>query len=563
MKVYINDTEIEIFSGATVLNVLRAYYARKDETLPAVLPRVTDKYGNQVASDGELSEGNKLYIKEIKKRTKMKTTPPKLLTQIVLLMLILGLFTGCGSKRKAAASLPVSDKKVEILAVNDIHAALDNFPRFAFMVDSLRAIYPNLLLISGGDNQTGNPINDMFPKKGMPVIELMNAVKFDLSAVGNHEFDSKIDGFSEITHVATFDYLCANAIPPQGSEFRINPYKIVKMPNGAKIAFVGLLHINNTGIPDSHPDNLKGFVFKDPFQVARQYLYLKDSCDLLVYINHMGFDNDVKLVDQLPAGAIDLIIGGHSHTKVDKDFIQNGIMITQAERKLAYASLIQLTIKPDGKVDRSVKLLTVGKKGNERSDVRAMVDKFNDNPVLREKIAEAQDDFTTYEQIGYLMADAMRENAKTEIALVNPGGVRIDHLPKGSVSPLNVYSMDPFGNEIVIFRLTGAEIRAMLMSAFKLDDYLPIYPSGMKSRYTLSADRNVKDVQLFLPDNTPLDMTKTYTVAVNSYMASVYKYEHQDPGTGLFIAAAESMIGYLRDLKNIPSYRNEKRVEIE
>jgi 5'-nucleotidase len=60
-----------------------------------------------------------------------------------------------------------------------------------------------------------------------------------------------------------------------------------------------------------------------------------------------------------------------------------------------------------------------------------------------------------------------------------------------------------------------------------------------------------------------MEMTKTYTVAVNNYMASVYKYEHQDPGTGLFKPTAESMIEYLRGLKQIPSYKNEKRVEME
>jgi 5'-nucleotidase len=48
-----------------------------------------------------------------------------------------------------------------------------------------------MLLVAAGDNQTGNPVNDQYPEKGLPVIELMNAVGFDLSAVGNHEFDSR------------------------------------------------------------------------------------------------------------------------------------------------------------------------------------------------------------------------------------------------------------------------------------------------------------------------------------------------------------------------------------
>ena len=103
----------------------------------------------------------------------------------------------------------------------------------------------------------------------------------------------------------------------------------------------------------------------------------------------------------------------------------------------------------------------------------------------------------------------------------------------------------------------------MLTSAFQIDEFAPIYPSGMKSRYTLADDGNAKDIQLFTSDGTPLDMTKTYTVAMNSYMASVYKYEHKDPGTGLFLPTAESMIEYLRGLKRVPSYNNEKRIEMD
>ena len=62
-------------------------------------------------------------------------------------------------------------REVQIFAVNDIHAALENFPRLAYVADSLRAIYPDLLLVSGGDNQTGNPINDQAEQRGMPGLE--------------------------------------------------------------------------------------------------------------------------------------------------------------------------------------------------------------------------------------------------------------------------------------------------------------------------------------------------------------------------------------------------------
>jgi 5'-nucleotidase / UDP-sugar diphosphatase len=105
-------------------------------------------------------------------------------------------------------------------------------------------------------------------------------------------------------------------------------------------------------------------------------------------------------------------------------------MITQAENKLKYGTLIKLAVGSDGTVSRSMKLIDIRNSKNEKPAIRAMVDRYNDNPVLNEVIATAADDFSSYEELGYLMADAQRAAAGADIALMNPGGVRIDQLPK-------------------------------------------------------------------------------------------------------------------------------------
>ncbi len=555
MKIFVNDEEITIFNGAKVLDVIRAYYAQHDQTLPYKLPSVSDGYGNSVAHDGELSEGNHLYM-----NIKKTTTTPKVLWALVLLGT--ALLMGCNTNQNVKVTPLPQARTVEILAVNDMHAALDNFPHFAFIVDSLRDTYPDLLLVSGGDNQTGNPVNDQYPEKGLPMIELMNAVKFDLSAVGNHEFDSGLKGFEKLTHKAQFDFISANMQLPKDADFRIKPYTIVELPNGLKVAFTSLLDINANGIPDSHPDNVKGFVFQDPFATAQQYLFLKDQSDVFVLVNHMGFEEDVKLAMQLPAHSVNVIIGGHSHTKVEKDQIHNDIMITQAERRLNYATLIKLTVSPDGKVDREMQLLTVGNSGSTRADIQQMVDVYNNNPALSETIAIAADDFSSREELGYLVADSIRVDSKSDLALINAGGVRISTLAKGPVRVKNVYEIDPFGNEIVTFKLTGHEMRNLYITAFTFDDYKVIYPSGMHARYLLNADDSLKDVEFLTTDGKPFDMNKTYSVVMNHYMAAVYKYEHKDPGQGLFRPTAEVTINYLKKLKNIPSYRGISRIEM-
>ena len=68
MKVIVNRTEVELFSGARVADAVRAYYVRAKKRIPEPLPHVEDPYGNSVTSDGALSEGNRLIIKKNKTR---------------------------------------------------------------------------------------------------------------------------------------------------------------------------------------------------------------------------------------------------------------------------------------------------------------------------------------------------------------------------------------------------------------------------------------------------------------------------------------------------------------
>ena len=207
-------------------------------------------------------------------------------------------------------------------------------------------------------------------------------------------------------------------------------------------------------------------------------------------------------------------------------------------------------------------LLTVGNKGNTRSDIQAMVDTYNNNPAMTETVAIAEDDFSTKKELGYLMTDALRIETGKDIALINPGGICSSFLAKGPVFTKNVYEMDPFGNEIVQFNLSGHEIRNLLLSAYAMDDDSAIIPSGINTRHTLTSDGKLKDVEIFTAKGEAFDMDKMYSVVMNDYMATVYTYDHNDPGQGLFRPTAETTIEYLKGLKSIPSYRGMQRVEI-
>jgi 5'-nucleotidase len=177
-------------------------------------------------------------------------------------------------------------------------------------------------------------------------------------------------------------------------------------------------------------------------------------------------------------------------------------------------------------------------------------------------IATASDDFSTYEELGYLMADAQRNAADADIALMNPGGVRIDRLDSGPVTIKNVYQLDPFGNELVVTKLTGEEIYSLMRAAWTVDDKSPLYPSGITTELKINAEGNIESITILAENGIPLEMNRIYSVAMNNYMTQVYKYKHSDPGQSLFITTAEALIRYLKSQNPVASYRGKTRIHV-
>ena len=482
----------------------------------------------------------------------------------LLLLSLIGLAAGCGVTRKSTPAQ--KERTVHILAVNDMHATVENFPRLAYMADSLRSVYPDLILVSAGDNQTGDPINDQYAPKGYPMIALMNHSGFEFSAVGNHEFDTGQQGFALLTQKAQFPFVCANVTADPALGIKLLPYYKKTLPNGLKLIFTSVLAINDkSGIPDSHPDNVKGFSFENHLTAADRLLSLRDSCDLLVYVNHAGIENDTVIAERFPHAVVPLIIGGHSHTRIEQPVYYNGIMITQAERRLKYATLIEVTVAPNGTATPRMQLLPVGKEGNRDPHASAMVEDFqNNNPTLTEQIAHTATGFQGEPALGYLSADALCAEEHADLAFVNAGNVRIDHLDAGSITGKDIYKLDPFGNELVCFTLTGEEVLDLYYSGFRDDGYHYLYSSsGIKVQYYQRSADTVERIELFNEDGTPFDLNKTYKVVINSYMASAFSFKHQDPGTGLFRPSAETIINYLRKIKEVPDYNSVERMKVE
>ena len=230
-------------------------------------------------------------------------------------------------------------KKITILHTNDTHSHIDPFPidhpknpnmggaaRRAAIIESIRKEEKNVLLLDAGDIFQGTPYFNYYG--GELEFKLMSMMQYDLATMGNHDFDNGIDGFyAQLPH-AKFDFVSANY------DFKntvlndiVKPYKIINK-DGIKIGIFGL-GVQLEGLVDKKL--YKETVYNNPIEVAQdmtRILKEEKKCDLVICLSHLGFkykDEPEKPSDIVLAQKtknIDLIIGGHTHTFLDKPVIE-------------------------------------------------------------------------------------------------------------------------------------------------------------------------------------------------------------------------------------------------
>lgn len=233
---------------------------------------------------------------------------------------------------------PLDKKHITILHTNDVHSHIDPFPptdaknpnmggvsRRASLIESIRKENPNTLLLDAGDIFQGTPYFNYYG--GELEFKLMSMMKYDLATMGNHDFDNGIDGFYSQLHNAKFDFVSANYdFKNTILEGVVKPYKVF-VKDGIKIGVFGL-GVELDGLVDKK--NYKETVYNDPVSVSQEMtriLKTQERCDLIICLSHIGYayKNDPDKISDLKLAAatrdIDLIIGGHTHTFLDKPTI--------------------------------------------------------------------------------------------------------------------------------------------------------------------------------------------------------------------------------------------------
>ncbi len=133
-----------------------------------------------------------------------------LIKQLFIISLISFSVLSCSKNENNSSPIIENEsKELTIFHINDQHGSIENFAKIKHIVDQEKTL-TNVLVVCGGDIFSGNPVVDNHEEKGFPMIDLMNRVGFDISVIGNHEFDYGETVLKERLQQAQFAWVCAN-----------------------------------------------------------------------------------------------------------------------------------------------------------------------------------------------------------------------------------------------------------------------------------------------------------------------------------------------------------------
>lgn len=395
----------------------------------------------------------------------------------------------------------------------------------------------NTLVLNAGDDYQGTPISTI--TRGSSQIELLNLYHLDAFVLGNHEFDYGQYALDSAMQLANFDYLSSNIyFNPKHSTFG-KPY-LVKNIGGVKFGIIGITitDLIETTIPSNISEitmlNLDSVLQTDISQLK------KEKCNVIILLTHEGVDAD-KLLAEKYYRDVDVIIGGHSHTPLFKPVLDSGVIIVQAG---AYSRWLgELDLKVDvskdtvvgysGKLIETVMDSTIYDKAAEQK-VESMVASIKGDlmRVIGKLETSWRASYNQESNLGQFEADAFREKIGTDIAFINGGGLR-KNLMKGDINITDIWEINPFGDELNTFSVSGKVLKQMLINNTKkrlLDrkerNALEILDvSGLTYSYDskqMAEDSNYVNINITVHGN-PLDETKDYSITTNNFVTSQFK----------------------------------------
>ncbi|EDU6323646.1 bifunctional UDP-sugar hydrolase/5'-nucleotidase [Salmonella enterica] len=469
--------------------------------------------------------------------------------------------------------------KITILHTNDHHGHFwrSEYGEYGLaaqktLVDSIRKEVAqeggNVLLLSGGDINTGVPESDL--QDAEPDFRGMNLIGYDAMAVGNHEFDNPLTVLRQQEKWAKFPFLSANIYQKSTGERLFKPWAIFTRQD-IKIAVIGLTTDDTAKI--GNPEYFTDIEFRKPAEEAKvviQELNMNEKPDVIIATTHMGhYDNgdhgsnapgDVEMARSLPAGSLAMIVGGHSQdpvcmaseNKKQVNYVpgtpcapdkQNGIWIVQAhewgkyvgradfefrngEMKMVNYQLIPVNLKKkvtwdNGKSERVLYTPEIA----ENPQMLSLLTPFQNKgkAQLEVKIGsvngllEGDRSKVRFVQInmGRVILAAQIARTGADFGVMSGGGIR-DSIEAGDITYKSVLKVQPFGNIVVYADMSGKEVVDYLTAVAQMKPDSGAYPQFANVSF-VAKEGKLTDLKI---KGEPVDPAKTYRMATLSFNAT-------------------------------------------
>ena len=464
-------------------------------------------------------------------------------------ILVIFLLTLCyvvsffGTNSITAKELP--RKTIHILHTNDTHGYIypDQFNKDMLGIDKIAAIKAathNAILVDAGDTLHGLPIANY--SQGKDIIELMQAAGYNVMVPGNHDFNygsRQLKNLSE--NSSSLKIISSNIYEKKsGRPYLDDTY--VQNIDGIKVGFFGLTTMDT--INNINSDFISGIYMQDYLSSATASIAKlhKEKADILIGVFHLA-RNEIKQIIPYIKDDVSVIIDGHEHFNT-KEYCQ-GVLLAGAGE---YGdSLGKITINISGKRIDSISTQLIQKDSCKKIPVEKNVEQkaknimANVDATMNQIIGYAEPSLSSKKgeltnsrvvngvrnsetALGNFVADALRTQLRTDLALINGGSLRSD-ISSGMISRGSINSLSPFGNYVVIKEVTPKVIKQLLEngveSAPKPSGKFP-QVSGIYFEYDTKAEKGNK-IKRIVINNEVIDFEddeKKYTLATESYLAN-------------------------------------------
>jgi 5'-nucleotidase / UDP-sugar diphosphatase len=375
-------------------------------------------------------------------------------------------------------------------------------------------------LVDAGDITDGTPFSTAY--QGEADVAAMNAASYDYSTLGNHEFNTSLAKLKKLLSLFRYPVLCANAVENSGRP--LTQASDIKDLGPLKIGIFGLVTRDSA----SYQAAKEGVTISDEIETSRRMARaLRPRADIVIALSHAGEKVDEQIAAAVPG--IDVIIGGHSHSRIplgnliphsgrSKASEVNGTIIVQAHQWGGELGRLDLYFEKDRSgtwhisPDYRERLIPITSDVPEDPEVAAVVARYWEliasryGTVIGRAAADfvaRGDDLAQYN----LVADAIRDTFKTDVEFENLGGVRAE-LAAGKITFEDLVNMDPFNNTVATFSIDGKTLKEILTKS---------QPAVSGIEYKLVKGRLTKATV----QGQEIKEDRIYTGAANSYFAAM------------------------------------------